>query len=87
MIEKEILSQCIRKYGVGNYKSIHINAHLPHKTTSQLYSQTQRLLGKQSIFEYKDIRLNVKLVRRENISRFGENFMLKKNELFLKLKL
>eukprot|EP00924_Labyrinthula_sp_SR-Ha-C_P003638 snap_masked-scaffold_3-processed-gene-1.14-mRNA-1 protein AED:1.00 eAED:1.00 QI:0/0/0/0/1/1/2/0/1179 len=32
-IEKIILKQCIAAYGVGNYKSIHDNAHLPYKNT------------------------------------------------------
>ncbi len=47
--EAAILRLCLMKYGVGKWREIEDSGLLPGKMNQQLYGQTQRLLGQQSI--------------------------------------
>ena len=81
-IERIILKQCIARFGVGRYAPIHSGNFLPNRSTQQLYTQTQRLIGKQSISEFSGIRLDVDEVRCFNRSRYGVGFYVERKTPF-----
>ena len=68
-IEKEILRVAIIKYGVGNFEKIRV--HLPGKSRQQIYTMIQRIVAKQSLAEYHGIHLDILLVRKANIEKYG----------------
>eukprot|EP00924_Labyrinthula_sp_SR-Ha-C_P016352 snap_masked-scaffold_6-processed-gene-0.28-mRNA-1 protein AED:0.57 eAED:0.60 QI:0/0/0/1/1/1/2/0/587 len=80
-VEKDILRQCIQVFGVGNYSKIHSGNYLPYKTTQQLYTQTQRLLGKQSIMEYSTLRLDSWRVAKDNFKRYGVPYHVERSKI------
>lgn len=57
--ETDALKLAIKLYGVGCWNKIMHSGILPGKTTTQMYMQTQRLLGQQSIGALNDIHLDV----------------------------
>ena len=54
------------KCGIGRWKKIMNSECLPGKTPSQLSSQTQRLLGQQSLAEYMHLHLDIDKVAKFN---------------------
>ncbi len=58
----EILRLAIIKFGCGNWKAIIESKCLPGKTRSQLNLQTQRMVGQQSIAQFKGIHLDTRVV-------------------------
>jgi hypothetical protein len=64
--EVEVLKVALMKYGIGRWKKIMNSECLPGKTPSQLSSQTQRLLGQQSLAEYMHLHLDIDKVARYN---------------------
>ena len=80
-LEEAILKKCILKYGVGNYKAIHDNQDLPGKNTQQLYTKTQKILGKQSIAEYSGLKLRTDRVFADNYERYGVRFYIEKSRI------
>ena len=64
--EVEVLKVALMKYGVGRWKKIMDSECLPGKTPSQLSSQTQRLLGQQSLAEYMHLHLDIDKVSKYN---------------------
>lgn len=72
--EVDVLKVALMKFGVGRWKKIMQNGCLPGKTPSQLSSQTQRLLGQQSLAEYLHLHLDIDKVaafntRKTNVKR------------------
>ena len=64
--EVEVLKVALMKYGIGRWKKIMVSQCLPGKTPSQLSSQTQRLLGQQSLAEYMHLHLDIDKVAKFN---------------------
>jgi hypothetical protein len=64
--EVEVLKVALMKYGIGRWKKIMHSQCLPGKTPSQLSSQTQRLLGQQSLAEYMHLNLDIDKVSKFN---------------------
>eukprot|EP00924_Labyrinthula_sp_SR-Ha-C_P003577 maker-scaffold_53-augustus-gene-1.22-mRNA-1 protein AED:0.44 eAED:0.44 QI:0/0/0/0.5/0/0/2/0/1183 len=79
--EDEVLIGAIRKHGVGNYSAILSKNYLPGRSKQALYFRTQRLLGKQSIFEYRLLRLDARAVARFNAQRYGVEFYEEKTRV------
>ena len=80
-IEKEILRKCCLKYGIGDYKSIERMQHLPGKSTSQMYSQVQRICRRQALSEYHGLRADIFEIGRNNRKTQGNDF--RRNEYSL----
>jgi hypothetical protein len=64
--EVDVLKVALMKYGIGRWKKIMHSECLPGKTPSQLSSQTQRLLGQQSLAEYMHLHLDIDQVAKYN---------------------
>lgn len=64
--EVEVLKVALMKFGIGRWKKIMHSECLPGKTPSQLSSQTQRLLGQQSLAEYMHLNLDIDQVSKYN---------------------
>lgn len=69
--EVKVLKAAIMRFGIGRWRKILSCGCLPGKTSSQLSSQTQRLLGQQSLAEYMHLHLDVDKVATYNHSRTG----------------
>ncbi|KAG1661523.1 hypothetical protein FOA52_000033 [Chlamydomonas sp. UWO 241] len=67
--EAQVLKLCLMQYGVGQWQAIHAAGHLPGKLIQQLYGQTQRLLGQQSLAAFTGLQVDVDRVRAENETR------------------
>eukprot|EP00924_Labyrinthula_sp_SR-Ha-C_P015661 snap_masked-scaffold_4-processed-gene-6.9-mRNA-1 protein AED:0.43 eAED:0.43 QI:0/0/0/0.5/1/1/2/0/567 len=81
-IEKIILKQCILVY--GRYQEFIKGGYLPHKTRQQMYTQTQVLVGKQSIQEYQYLKLDVAEVKAYNVLKYGVAYYVEKNKIYSK---
>ena len=69
--EVAVLKVALMKYGIGRWKKIMQSGFLPGKTPSQLSSQTQRLLGQQSLAEYLHLHLDIDMTAAYNAKRTG----------------
>jgi hypothetical protein len=67
----EILRLAIIKFGCGNWKAIIESKCLPGKTRSQLNLQTQRMVGQQSIAQFKGIHLDTRVVWKDVQERYA----------------
>jgi hypothetical protein len=67
--EVEVLKIALMKFGIGRWKKIMQSGCLSGKTSSQLSSQTQRLLGQQSLAEYLHLHLDIDKVAQYNYTR------------------
>ena len=72
--EDEVLRACIAKYGVGNYKAIKQNLHLPFRTTSQLSNRTKVLLGIFATETFTGLNVDTERVRKDNAKKYGTAF-------------
>lgn len=77
-LEQILLKHCNARFGVGRYASIHSGNFLRKRSTQQLYTQTQRIIGQQSISEFSGIRLDVNEVKCFNRSRHEVGFYLER---------
>lgn len=80
-IEKQILRQCVMKYGMGRYVPIHAGHYLPGKNTQQICSQVQRILRRQAIAEYHHLHLDIFRVGNQNNRMQGGRFLIRENRL------
>ncbi|KAJ3332976.1 hypothetical protein HDU76_012395 [Blyttiomyces sp. JEL0837] len=64
--EVSIFRKAIIRYGVGNWRDIYNSGCIPGKTHSQMYLQTQRLFGQQSLAEFNGLHIDPIVVRKEN---------------------
>ena len=69
MQEVEILKVSLMKHGFGNWGKIVESDCLPTKNISQLQIQTQRLVGQQSLAEFKGLHLDLEGVFERNFKR------------------
>eukprot|EP00924_Labyrinthula_sp_SR-Ha-C_P009400 snap_masked-scaffold_2-processed-gene-22.26-mRNA-1 protein AED:1.00 eAED:1.00 QI:0/-1/0/0/-1/1/1/0/469 len=76
--ELEVLRSCIRTYGVGVYEKIISEGHLANRSTQSIYQATQKLLAKQSIYEYTKLQLDAARVAKDNRAKYGTPFYVGK---------
>eukprot|EP00826_Nyctotherus_ovalis_P038336 TRINITY_DN3585_c0_g7_i2.p1 TRINITY_DN3585_c0_g7~~TRINITY_DN3585_c0_g7_i2.p1 ORF type:complete len:222 (+),score=56.14 TRINITY_DN3585_c0_g7_i2:128-793(+) len=76
--EIEKLKVGIMIFGVGNWKEIRSNL-LPFKSKPQINLQTQRMLGQQSLKEFKGLKIDVDRVFADNQNKRGPNIIRKNN--------
>ena len=60
--EVEILKIALMKFGIGRWKAIERSECLPTKNISQMYLQTQRLVGQQSLAEFMGLHVDLEQV-------------------------
>ena len=60
------------KYGIGRWSKICATECLPTKNISQMYMQTQRLLGQQSLAEFMGLHIDLESVYIRNLERRKE---------------
>jgi len=77
--ENRILRYGIMKFGVGSWSTIHRAGILPGKNFAQLYIQTQRMLGVQSLAQFNGIQLDTDMVRKDSESIVEELHNKRKN--------
>ena len=64
--EAEILKIALMKFGIGRWVKIAKSDCLPNKAISQMYMQTQRLVGQQSLAEFMGLHLDLQKVWERN---------------------
>eukprot|EP01024_Parvocaulis_polyphysoides_P072507 TRINITY_DN918_c0_g1_i1.p3 TRINITY_DN918_c0_g1~~TRINITY_DN918_c0_g1_i1.p3 ORF type:complete len:295 (-),score=25.86 TRINITY_DN918_c0_g1_i1:195-1079(-) len=67
--EAELLKLLLMKLGVGRWVQIQDTGLLPGKVIQQLYGQTQRLIGQQSLAAYTGLRVDIDRIRSDNEKR------------------
>eukprot|EP00750_Incisomonas_marina_P000391 INCI10307.1.p1 GENE.INCI10307.1~~INCI10307.1.p1 ORF type:complete len:338 (-),score=72.14 INCI10307.1:190-1203(-) len=75
--ETRVLYLCLQKYGIGNYKKILQNMHLPEKTMAQINNQTQRFLGQQATKEFHLMKVDLDAVNAWNAAKKGKHIQRK----------
>ncbi len=82
--EVNILKLAIQKFGVGKWRKIVNSKCLPGKSIGQIYMQTQRLLGQQSLAEFMGLHLNLESIYHDNMKKTGvlrkNNFIINTND-------
>ncbi len=53
-------------YGIGRWKQIEVAKVLPSKNIQQMYLQTQRMLGQQSLAEFMRLHLDIDAISIKN---------------------
>lgn len=69
--EVEILRLGLQKFGIGKWVALEKSQCLPTKTIQQMYLQTQRMLGMQSLAPYMGLHLDIKQVFEDNMKKEG----------------
>ncbi|KAJ3352756.1 hypothetical protein HDU83_007704 [Entophlyctis luteolus] len=69
--EEDTLCQALTKFGVGNWRAILDANCLPGKSPAQMYVQTQRILGQQSISEFTGLHVDCRAVGAANRAKTG----------------
>lgn len=67
--EVSILKLALQKFGIGKWKSIIKSGCLPKKSIGQIYLQTQKLIGQQSLGDYMGLHIDIEKVFSKNISK------------------
>ena len=67
--EVEILKVLLMKHGIGRWSAMVADDCLPTKNISQMYMQTQRLLGQQSLAEFMGLHIDLQKVYLRNQER------------------
>ncbi|CAD8067022.1 unnamed protein product [Paramecium sonneborni] len=79
MKEVEILNLALMKFGIGKWRKIINSECLPGKSIGQIYMQTQRLLGQQSLGEFMGLQVDLKKVYLHNMQK--KNVFRKNNSI------
>lgn len=69
--EVDILKLALQKFGIGRWKRIIDSICLPGKQIGQIYLQTQRIMGQQSLGNYMGLHIDIEKVFIDNINRTG----------------
>ena len=69
--EVEILRLALQKFGIGKWCALEKSQCLPSKTIQQMYLQTQRMLGQQSLAAYMGLHVNIRQVFEDNMKKPG----------------
>ncbi|KAI9345212.1 hypothetical protein BDR26DRAFT_1005577 [Obelidium mucronatum] len=80
--EEDVLCKALMKFGVGNWRAILDSGCLPGKNPAQMYLQTQRILGQQSISEFTGLHVDCKAIGALNKARKD---VVRKNRLITNL--
>ena len=75
--EVDILTKCMMKHGVGNWSLYKKLGVLPGKTTAQLNTQTQRLLGQQATATFTGLYIDPHKVFVDNAAKQGSEYVRK----------
>ena len=70
--EVEVFGAALIKYGIGSWKKIIDHRCLPGKTVAQLYNQSQRLLGQQSLAEWQGLSVDIPAIFARNAQIQGQ---------------
>jgi len=69
--EVTILKKALQRFGIGKWKKIIESRCLPGKSIGQIYMQTQRLLGQQSLGEFMGLQVDLEKIFQENMKKTG----------------
>jgi hypothetical protein len=61
----------LQKFGIGRWKKIQESGCLPGKSIGQIYMQTQRLVGQQSLAEFMGLHLDLESIFQDNMQKKG----------------
>ena len=78
--EVEVLKIALIKYGIGHWTRIQKVNCLPGKTIVQMYLQTQRLIGQQSLAEFMGLHVNLEKIFLDNKKKVN---VLRKNNYII----
>lgn len=67
----QILKLALQKFGVGKWRKIVNSKCLAKKSIGQIYMQTQRLLGQQSLGDFMGLHLNLEKIFQDNMRKTG----------------
>ncbi|CAD8155447.1 unnamed protein product [Paramecium octaurelia] len=69
--EVKILKLALQKFGIGKWRSIVQSECLPDKSIGQIYIQTQRMLGQQSLGDFMGLQIDLEKVWIDNNQKKG----------------
>lgn len=69
--EVEVLKLALQKFGIGKWARIIRSECLPGKSIGQIYLQTQRIMGVQSLGDYMGLHLDIERIFIDNSRRQG----------------
>ncbi len=69
--ESTILKYALQVFGVGRWKQIEAAKVLPSKNIQQMYLQTQRMIGQQSLAEFMRLHLDIDRIAEKNRNTAG----------------
>ena len=75
--EVEVLKKALQKFGIGRWRKIIKSECLPGKSIGQIYLQTQRLMGQQSLGDFMGLHVDIEKVFVDNSIK---NNVLRKNK-------
>ncbi len=78
--EVRVLKLALQKFGIGRWKKIIKSNCIPGKSIGQIYMQTQRLVGQQSLGEFMGLSLDFQKVWERNKAKQG---VTKKNNFII----
>jgi hypothetical protein len=82
--EVQVLRLALMKFGIGKWKRIVESKCLPGKSIGQIYMQTQRLVGQQSLGEFMGLHVRLEDVFGDNMKRVDvvrkNNFIVNTND-------
>jgi hypothetical protein len=67
--EVDVLKRALMKFGIGRWRKIIDSECLPGKSIGQIYLQTQRLMGQQSLGEYMGLHIDIQKLFIDNSLR------------------
>lgn len=72
--EVEVLKLALQKFGIGKWSRIIRSECLPGKSIGQIYLQTQRIMGQQSLGDFMGLHIDIQRVfidngKRQNVTR------------------
>ena len=78
--EVNVLRLALGKFGIGKWRRILDSKCLPGKSIGQIYMQTQRLVGQQSLGEFMGLHIHLERVFDDNMKKTG---VLRKNNFIV----
>jgi hypothetical protein len=72
--EASVLITLLQYYGVGKWTHIYNSGRLPSKTIQQMYLQTQRIVGQQSLAAFMGLKLDLQRIGLDNAATVSIDF-------------
>ena len=69
--EVEVLKLALQKFGIGKWSRIIKSKCLPGKSIGQIYLQTQRIMGQQSLGDFMGLHIDIQRVFIDNLKKQG----------------